>query len=299
MHWGALLALLLGAATVAPSAQAQSCGAPVIVHSSYPEDGATGVATNAALYIYGPELEASSSEVTLEDDSGEAVSIDVQAAPGGLLIDAFLGLTPNTSYELTVALASGGDEWSASFTTGAGPATVVQLRAPDVGVSVIDQDQGACGVVSAICVIGSVSARRTLEVVVRGEVLSLGDGEPTPVYMASRESVPANACIEVRMREPGGVVSEATRLCGDELGRFELDANAPAPTSCQPYSAVPDNDDDDDDDESSESGGCAMGASGAASGAGGALFGLVASLAALVTARWRRARRGARRGVRG
>jgi Big-like domain-containing protein len=288
IHSLTLGALLLGAVTLAPSAQAQSCSTDTVVNSSYPADGATGVPTNAPLYIYGSELDAGS-DVTLQDDGGMAVSIDVQAADGGLLIDAFLGLDPNTTYELTVT--DGGEEWSASFTTGAGPATRVQLRAPDVGVSVIDQDRGACGVVSAICVIGTVSARRTLEVVIGDEVLSVGD-EPAPAYTASAGPIAANGCVEVRVREPGGSVSETTRVCGDDLGRFELAANAPAPTSCQAYRTVAAGDDDDDDsDSSSESGGCAMGASGAASGVGGLFVGAFALLAA----RCRSARKGQRK----
>jgi hypothetical protein len=274
-------ALFLGAAALAPSAQAQSCdtGTDTVVRSSYPADGAMGVPTNAPLYVYGPELDADSSDVTLQDESGAAASIDVQAADGGLLIDAFLGLGANTTYDLTVT--EGGEEWSASFTTGAGPASRVQLRAPDVSVSVIDQDRGACGVVSAICVIGTVSAQRTLEVVIGNEVLSLGD-EPAPAYTAAGGAIAANGCVEVRAREPGGSVSAATRLCGDELERFELAATAPAPTSCQAYRTEPadSEDDDDDSDSSSESGGCAMGASGAASGAGGVFFGAFALLAA-------------------
>lgn len=284
-------ALFLAAAAIAPSAQAQSCGTDTVVNSSYPADGAMGVPTNAPLYVYGPELDADSSDVTLQDENGAAASIDVQAADGGLLIDAFLGLDPNTTYELTVT--EGGDEWSASFTTGAGPASRVQLRAPDVSVSVIDQDRGACGVVSAICVIGTVSAQRTLEVVIGSEVLSVGD-EPAPAYTAAGGAIAANGCVEVRAREPGGSVSAATRLCGDELERFELAATAPAPTSCQPYrTAAADSDDDDDSDSSSESGGCAMGASGAASGAGGVLFGAFALFAARCWSA-RRGRRGAR-----
>jgi hypothetical protein len=281
-------ALFLAAAALAPRAQAQACSSSVtVVHSSYPADGDTGVPTNTPLYVYGPELGVATSEVTLENESGEAVSIDVQPAEGGLFIDAFLGLDPNTTYELTVT-PRGDEEWSATFTTGTGPATPVQLRAPDVGVSVIDQDKGACGVVSAICVIGSVSARRTLEVLVGEEVLSLGGGEPVPAYMASGGNVAANGCIEVRVREPGGSVSDSTKLCGAELGRFELAANAPAPSSCQPYRNVPaPGDADDSESSSSDSGGCAVGASGRASWAGGLSFGF----SALLVARWRRSRR--------
>jgi hypothetical protein len=282
-------ALFLGAAGLAAPAQAQSCDAAVsAVHSSYPADGAMGVPTNAPLYLYGPELDADTTEVTLEDESGADVMIDVQAADGGLLVDAFLGLDPSTTYELTVASGAGDEEWSASFTTGAGPAMIVQLRPPDVGVSVIEQDRGTC-VVSAICVIGSVSAQRTLEVVVGGQVLSLGGGQPAPAYAVNGGAIGANACIEVRVREPGGSVSAATRLCGAQLGRFELEANAAAPTSCQAYRTVPAADDD-DSESSSDSGGCALGASGAASGAGGLLLGL----SALLAARWRSSARGRR-----
>jgi hypothetical protein len=281
-----LATLFLGAAGLAAPARAQSCGEAVnVVHSSYPADGAMGVPTNAPLYIYGPELDAVTSDVTLEDESGTAVMIDVQAADGGLLVDAFLGLDPNTTYELTVSSGAGGEEWSASFTTGARPAMIAQLRPPDVGVSVIEQDRGTCGVVSAICVIGSVSAGRTLELLIGDEVLSLGSGQPAPAYAVDSGAIAANACIDVRVREPGGSVSEATRLCGNELGRFELAANAPAPTSCQAYRTVAVAAADDDSESSSDSGGCALGAaSRAASGTGGLLLGL----AVLVAARRRR-----------
>jgi hypothetical protein len=268
-------ALFIGAAALAPSAQAQSCDSVPVVQSSYPADGATGVPTNAPLFIYGPELDADSSVITLEDEGGEAVMFEVSPAPGGLLVDAFLGFDANTTYALSVT--SGGEEWSASFTTGAGPATVAQLRAPDVGVSVIEQDLGSC-VVSAICVIGEVPPRRALEVVVSGEVLSVGSGEPPPVYPATPGAIGAGACIEVRLREPGGIVSEATRLCGNQLERFELDANATAPTSCRAYAPAPD--DDEDSESSSDSGGCALGTAGAAPGAAGVLLGLAALLAA-------------------
>jgi hypothetical protein len=282
-------ALLLGAAALAAPAQAQTqCGAaPGVVQSSYPADGATAVPTNAPLYLYGPELKAGTTEVTLEDASGEAASIDVQATPGGLLVDAFLGLDPSTTYELTVAAAAGGEDWSASFTTGAGPATRAQLRAPDVSVSIIEQERGSCGLVSAICVIGSVSASRTLEVLLGNEVLSLGGGQPAPAYAANSGPIAANGCIEVRVREPGGSASASTKLCGDELGRFDLAASAPAPTSCQPYAPASADGSDDSDSSSSDSGGCAMGASGAASGAGALVFGL----SVLLLARTRRSRR--------
>ena len=271
VHLIVLGALFLGDVALTPSAQAQSCDGPVSVHSSYPADGAMGVPTNSPLYVYGPELEASTSEVTLQDASGEEVSVDVMATEGGLFIDAFLGFAPATTYEVTVAPGAGGEQWSATFTTGTGPANPVQLAAPDVDVSVIDQDKGSCGVVSAICVNGSVPARMTLEVVVGNEVLSLGGGEPAPAFPAGGGQVAANACIEVRVREPGGSVSESTRLCGSDLGRFELADNAAAPRSCEAYRS-----EDDDDSSESEAGGCALGASGAVPGAAGSAFGLFA-----------------------
>lgn len=284
-----LAALLLGAAALAAPAQAQCSEPASAVRSSYPADGAMGVPTNAPLYIYGPALDADSADVTLEDASGEAVSIDLQAAEGALLVDAFLGLEPNTTYELTVAGGAGGADYSATFTTGAGPATPAQLRAPDVSVSVIEQTRATCGVVSAICVIGSVSASRTLEVRLGNEVMSVG-AEPEPVYAANSGAIASNACIEVRVREPGGSVSEATKLCGDDIARFDLAASAPAPTSCLAYSGAAAGDSDDSDSSSSDSGGCALGAlgaSGAASGAGA----LLAGLSVVLAARSRRGRR--------
>jgi len=108
MHSMALGALWLGVAALSPRAQAQSCDEPLTVHSSYPADGATDVPTNAPLYLYGPELEEDNVTITLADASGEAVSIDLQPAEGGLLVDPFLGLDPSTRYQLTVAPASRG-----------------------------------------------------------------------------------------------------------------------------------------------------------------------------------------------
>jgi hypothetical protein len=281
IHALALGALFLGAVAVAPAARAQSCDNSVVVHSSYPADGAMGVPTNTPLYLYGPGLEVGTHDITLEDESGEAVSIDEFAADGGLLVDAFLGLAPATTYEVTVT-SPDGDEWSATFTTGTGPARPVQLTAPDVDVSVIDQEIGTCGVISAICVIGSVPSRMTLEVLVGDEVLSLGGGQPGPAYMADGRQLAANDCIEVRVREPGGNVSDSTRLCGNQLGRFELSENAAKPSSCQPYSDVSAGNAG-DDDSGSDSSGCAISAAGVASGAGGALLGL----SVLLAARWR------------
>jgi hypothetical protein len=155
-------------------------------------------------------------------------------------------------------------------------------------VSVINQDRGACGVVSAICVSGTVSAGRTLEVLVGDEVMSLGDGEPLPVYAASGESVAADECIRVRQREPGGSVSAALRFCASSRRTFELDASAAAPQSCASYRGNSSSGDGDDSEAASDSGGCVMGgAPGAASGAGGALVGL----SVLLAARWSRGRR--------
>ncbi len=281
-------AVLLAAAALAPSAQAQSCNEPVpLVHSSYPADGATDVPINAPLYVYGPQLETS--DVTLQDESGEAASINLQPVDGGLLVDAFLGLDANTRYELTVTGAD--EEWSATFTTGRDPATRVQLSVPDVEVSVINQDRGACGVVSAICVNGSVSPGRTLEVLVGEEVLSLGDGDPLPAYAASGGNVAADECIQVRQREPGGAVSASLRFCESARLTFELAANAAAPRSCEPYRGASASSDDDDSESASDSGGCMMGgASGATSGASGSLF----CLSVLLVARWRSLRRRAR-----
>lgn len=288
----ALGALSLGAALPAPSAHAQSCDEPVVVHSSYPADGAMGVPTNTPVYLYGPELEIGTHDITLEDGSGTEPSIEVLPAEGGLLVDAFLGLQPSTTYDVTVTPRAGGEGWSATFTTGTGPSTPVQLEAPIVGVSVINQVQGSCGVVSAICatVAGGVPARMTIEVLVGEEVLSLGGGQPAPAYPAVAAAIASNACIDVRVREPGGFVSPATRRCGDEIERFELAENAPVPTSCQAYAVLPDppmtpapgtpSRDDDVGESSADSGGCALGTSPVAPGAGGFLLALSALLAA-------------------
>ena len=265
-------ALAFGALTLAAPAQAQSCD-PDRVHSSYPTDGATAVPTNTAIYVYGPELAVSSHDVALEAASGAAVEdLDVRATEGGLLVEPIFGLSPSTRYELTLAPRGGGAAWSTSFTTGAGPATAVQLEAPDVTVSVINRDNGACGEVSAICVIGSVPERMTLEVLVGDEVLSLGGGQPAPAYPASGGTVASNECVEVRVREPGGFVSETTRVCGDDIERFESDS---APTSCLSLGEA------DDDEESG--GGCSLGTAGAASGGAG----LVLLLGALLGLRRR------------
>lgn len=277
-------ALFFGAAMHAPSLQAQSCD-DVLVHSSYPADGASGVPTNSPLIIYGPALEADGVAVTLQDASGEDVPNTVMPTEGGLFVDPFLGLAPNTTYEATVTPRAGGPAWSASFETGTGPALPSQVEAPDVDVSVIDGDMGSCGVVSAICVIGSVPARMTLEVLVGDEVLSLGGGQPAPTFPVDAGPIADGDCIEVRVREPGGFVSESTRRCGSELGRFELAANAAAPTSCDAYrirnTAAASTA---DESEASESGGCALRNAGAASSAGG----MLAGLAALIAARRRR-----------
>lgn len=270
--------LLVAASALAPAAWAQSCPDPVTVHSSYPADGATAVPTNSPVIVYGPELDASDTDVTLQDASGEDVSVEVTSTEGGLYIDAFLGLAPSTTYALSVA-PRGGGAWSATFRTGSGPANPAQVAAPDVGVSIIEQDLGSCGVVSAICVNGSVPARMTLEVVLRDEVMSLGGGEPAPAFPASAGSIASSACVEVRVREPGGFVSPSTRLCGDDIERFELASNAAAPRSCEPYRSTA------DEDEEAGSG-CAIGGSGAGSRAGV----LVLGLGALLMARRRRAR---------
>jgi hypothetical protein len=277
---GSLGALALGAVALAPSAQAQSCAPEPIVHSSYPADGATGVPTNAPVYIYGPALDVENTNITLQDAAGEAVALEAMAVEGGLMIDAYLGLAGNTRHELTVS--AGGDDWSASFVTGAGPAIIPgELMAPDVRISVIEQDRGSCGVASAICVIGSVPARLTVEVVVGDEVMSLGGGEPPPAFLASPGSIAADACIRARVREPGGFVSAARRICGSDLERYELAASAAAPRSCDAFQSTADSD---DSGESSESGGCALVPSRAAPSAAGLLLGL----GALLVARQRR-----------
>jgi len=278
-------ALWLGAVAFAPSAQAQSCDEPS-VHSSYPADGAMGVPTNAPVYVYGPTLDDDAA-ITLQDADGEDVPIEVMSVEGGLLIDAYLGFAPSTGYELSVS-PDGGDDWSASFTTGTGPAPLpAQLQAPDVAVSVLERDTGSCGVVSGICVIGSAPTRMTLEVVVGDEVMSLGGGEPPPAFLASAGRLAANACVEVRVREPGGFVSEATRLCGNALERFELAANVTAPRSCDAYQSAPAPDGADEDSEGESSGGCTLVPWGAAPSAGGLLLGLSA---VLVVRQRRRAR---------
>lgn len=276
-----LHAFALGAIAFSPSsAEAQSCDPEPIVHSSYPADGAMGVPTNAPVYVYGPALDVDAADITLQDGSGEDVPLEVTSVEGGLLVDAYLGFARNMRHELTVS--AGGEDWAASFVTGTGPASVPGLlEAPDVAVSVIEQDTGSCGVVSAICVIGSVPARMTLEVVVGDEVMSLGGGEPAPAFPASAGSIAGNACVEVRVREPGGFVSESTRLCGNDLGRFDLAATAAAPRSCDAYAPQ-----EEEEEESSESGGCTMVPSGAAPGGGGLLL----SVSALLVARQRRRR---------
>lgn len=273
-------ALALGAVLLAPSAQAQSCDPAPTVRSSYPADGAMGVPTNAPVFVYGPALDIDDAEVTLQDGAGQDVPFEVTAVEGGLLIDAYLGFARNTRHELGVS--AGGDDWAASFVTGTGPAVLAgEIPAPDVSISVIEQDTGSCGVVSAICVIGAVPARLSLEVVVGDEVMSLGGGEPVPAFPASAGPIANDACIEARLREPGGFVSEPTRICGNALGRFELSANAAAPRSCAAYASAPA---PADDAESSESGGCGMARSGATPSAAALLLGL----SALLVARQRR-----------
>ena len=274
-----LCAIALGAVTLAPPAQAQSCEPEPSVHSSYPADGAMGVPTNAPVYLYGPALDVDDTDITLQDAAGEDVPLEVMAVEGGLMIDAFLGFARNTRHELTVSV--GGDDWAASFVTGTGPAIIPgELMAPEVSISVIEQDRGSCGVASAICVIGSIPERLTVEIVTEDEVMSLGGGEPPPTFLANAGSIGADACIRARVREPGGFVSAARRICGNELDRFELAANAAVPRSCDAYQRATES----DDEESSESGGCAVTSSRATPGAAGLLL----SLAALLVARQRR-----------
>jgi hypothetical protein len=292
------VALCVGATALAPSAQAQSCSDSLSVHSSYPADGATGVPINTPVFVWGPELTVPDFDITLESSNGQAVMIDVRYAEGGggLFVDPFLGLAPSTTYDLTVTPNAGGGAWSASFTTGTSTATPVQLEAPDVTVSVLNQDKGSCGTVSAICVNGSVPERMTLEVLVGEDVVSLGGGRPVPVFLPNSGSVASNGCVDVRVREPGGLLSPTTRACGAALARFELADDAAAPTSCTPYPNTIaddadddlDSDDSDSDSESADSGGCALGASGAAPSAGGLLLGLSTLL---VARQRRRARR--------
>lgn len=276
----ALGALALGALMFASPAQAQSCDPDTAVHSSYPADGAMGVPTNTAIFVYGPDLEVDSHVVALEDGSGAAVEdLDVRATEGGLLIEPIFGLTPSSRYELTLTPDGGGEAWSATFNTGTGPATPVQLEAPAVAVSIINRNSGSCGNVPAICVTRtaaadeafSIPARMSLEILVGDEVLSVPGGQPVPAFTAGGGSIAADACVEVRIREPGGFVSEETRVCGNAISRVDLAASAAAPTSCLAYAPAParNDEDDEEDDDGEESGGCALGSTGAASGGAG------------------------------
>lgn len=270
-------ALCLGAVALAPPAEAQSCDREVTAHSSFPANGATNVATNAPVYIYGPGLNADNTEITAQDAAGEDVGLTSMTIEGGLLIDAFLGFAPRTRYELTVS-PQGGEPWSTAFTTGAGPTVPgvgLQQAAPDVDVSVIEQGSGTC-LSSAVCVNGEISDRVSVEIVVGNEVMSVSGGTLRPGFLAQGEKVGGSACINVRVRDPGGYVSNSTRVCGSDIARYELAETAAVPQSCQAFRAA----DDDDTEGSSESGGCNMVASGAAPGAAGLLLGLCALFAA-------------------
>jgi hypothetical protein len=87
------------------------------------------------------------------------------------------------------------------------------------------------------------------------------------------------------VREPGGLLSPTTRVCGDDLERILLaDPDSATPRSCTDISTG----DGDGDGGSEDSGGCALSIPGAASSAGGLLFGLSALL---VARQRRRARR--------
>src|SRR5688572_3378152 len=112
-----LLALgAFGALSLALPAQAQSCD-PDSIHSSYPADGAMGVPTNTAIFVYGPELSTGRHDVKLEDGGVAAVEdLDVRANEGGFLIQPLVGLTASSSYELTLTPNAAGDAWSASLT---------------------------------------------------------------------------------------------------------------------------------------------------------------------------------------
>jgi hypothetical protein len=276
-------ALCLGAATFAPSVQAQACSDPISVHSSSPADGATGVPINTPVFVWGPALTVNGFDITLEASNGQAVMVEVLEAEGGggLLVDPFLGLAASTRYELTVAPRAGGEAWSASFTTGTGTAAPVQLEAPEVTVRVIEQNTGTC-YATAICVSAEIPARMALEVVVRDEVMNLGRNSDTPAFLAT-ESVASNGCVTVRVREPGGLLSPTTRVCGDDLERFVLeDPDSPTPRSCSNIES------NSADGGSEDAGGCALGTPGTASGAGGLLVGLSALL---IARQRRRARR--------
>ena len=224
-----LLGAIFAAALSAPS---QACSyAQVVIQSSFPADGATGVPTNIAISIYGPDIRTGGYNYSLRTGSGEGVPFEgVPAAPGGLSVHPFQGFEPDTTYVLGVSVDDQLVD-SVTFTTGSGlEATPPPRDAPDVDVAVFDYPFGTCGTVTGVCVRGT-PATGSLEAWVGEEVLRQPSVAPSLHVRAYSAPVAIDECVEVRVRGASGTLSEPAIACGATLPRYHL----PAPSQVAQY----------------------------------------------------------------
>jgi hypothetical protein len=201
---------------------ADACSyATVVIESSYPEQGASDVPTNAVLFVSGP---LSGPVLSLERADGTPVAIEVlELAPRGFDVRPLEELEPQQAYVLRApGLAEMGDSpfivtgKGLEFTTGDGPAAVpAELLAPELGnvVQLLPAILVQCPAYQ-LCTDAEVPQGTTLEVRIEEEVLQVA--APGPWIRTYGEGI-GDGCLTVSVRDFTGHRSPPTRVCKDAI----------------------------------------------------------------------------------
>jgi len=215
-------ALALG--VTALPAPAEACTfARAYIQSTFPRDGAVEVAPDAPVLVYGPGV-GSQTPIFRKAD-GSPVPFEGVGTPNGVRYLPFAGLEPNTTYEFGVRIDDEDRDQITTFSTGElarGPRT--PPMPPELEVRLIDTSvqNDMCGPRTGICLRGAAPEGSTLEVWVGNDVIAVPSSGSEPVFRAYAASVLPDECIEVRVRDPYGELSEPTTFCQGELPRLDI-----------------------------------------------------------------------------
>jgi hypothetical protein len=224
-HKGSPFAGALLLAALAPS-PAQACTSDAgNVQFEMPGIG-IDVATNAVFFVQAPAPIAEDG-IELIDFAGlKGVPIEVRwLSPSSANVAPRDELLPDHSYLLRVTTPEFGER-TRSFGTGPGPLGIpARLEAPVLDRRVLRFRDDACGEFTAICADAPHPADTTLEVTLDGRTVEPGLPPQLPHFLARDQSLAADSCIEVRVRDVRGNRSEPSVACGELLRTFWL-ANA-------------------------------------------------------------------------
>jgi hypothetical protein len=236
-----LTAMLAWLSVLALPRVAAACSyTTIVIESSYPEQGARDVPTNAMLFVSGPLFGPG---VTLERADGTPVEVEVRALdPSGFDVKPLAELEPNQGYVLRAPgpTSEGHNPFfssakSVEFTTGDGPATALgELAAPELGDVVQLVASAAVPVPcpgSQLCTDAEIPAGTTLEVRIQREVVQVVG--PGPWSRTYGDGMSDGQCLTASLRDFAGNRSAPTRACKEI--NVEYPTLTGSPLTCQNY----------------------------------------------------------------